>query len=186
RGCTYHCDNGRRNHMKKYCFSLKQQPCFNHGKHSQNFFYKSKMNRSNISTDEDCSLPLGHGIALMMVNSLGAVIGTFGNILVCIAVLTSPHLRRSSNFLLVSLAIADLIVTMVCEPLVVAIMGKRALVHDCASSLELAYVVSSNLSCAASIMHLSAISVDRFVAVIYPLRHGRIMKNYGLKVMLVT
>ncbi|XP_078368337.1 adenosine receptor A2a-like [Oculina patagonica] len=144
------------------------------------------MNRSNISTDEDCFLPLGHGIALIMVNSLGAVIGTFGNILVCIAVLTSPHLRRSSNFLLVSLAIADLIVTMVCEPLVVAIVGKRALVQDCASSLELAYVVSSNLSCSASLLHLAAISVDRFIAVIYPLRHGRIMRNYGLKTILIV
>ncbi|XP_078365070.1 adenosine receptor A2a-like [Oculina patagonica] len=144
------------------------------------------MNRSNISTDEDCSLPLGHGIALMMVNSLGAMLGTFGNILVCIAVLySSPRLRRSSNFLLVSLAIADLIVTMVCEPLVVAIVGKRALVHDCASSLELAYAVFANLSCSASVLNLAAISVDRFLAVIYPLRHGRIMKNYGLKAMLV-
>ena len=152
-------------------------------RHSRNIS-KYKMNHSNISTDEDCFLPLGHGIALMMVNTLGAVIGTFGNILVCVAVLTSPHLRRNSNFLLVSLAIADLVVTMVCEPLVVGIVGKRALVNDCASSLELAYVVSSNLSCAASVMHLAAISVDRFLAVLYPLRHARIMKNYGLKTML--
>ena len=143
------------------------------------------MNRTNVSTDEDCVLPLGHGIVLMMINSLGAVIGTFGNILVCIAVLLSPHLRRNSNFLLVSLAIADLIVTMVCEPLVVGIVGKRALLHDCASRMELAYVVSSNLSCSASVMHLAAISVDRFLAVVYPLRHARIMKNYGLKTMLI-
>ena len=155
-------------------------------RHCRNILKKYTMNRSNIYTDEDCFLPLGHGIALMIVNTLGAVIGTFGNILVCTAIITTPHLRRGFNFLLVSLAIADLIVTMVCEPLVVAIVGKRALANDCASSLELVYVVSSNLSCGASIMHLATISVDRFLAVLYPLRHARIMRSYGLKAMLVT
>lgn len=144
-------------------------------------------NGSNI-TGTDCSLPVGHGIALMMANSVSAVIGTFGNFLVCVAVLyTNPRLRSCSNILLVSLAIADLIVTMVCQPLVVAIVGKKTFAdNDCAKSLELAYVVSSNLSCSASVLHLAAISVDRFLAVIFPLRYGRIMKNYGLKTMLIV
>ena len=35
-------------------------------------------------------------------------------------------------------------------------------------------------------MHLVAISTDRLLAVTFPLRHGRIMKNYGLKIMLAT
>ena len=153
------------------------------------------MNNYNISLEDnrstdtapDCSLPVGHGIALMIVNSLAAVLGTFGNLLVCTAVLyANPRLRRCSNYLLVSLAIADLIVTMVCAPLVVGIVGKRAFASDCAENLELAYVVSSNLSCCASVLHLAAISVDRFLAVIFPLRHGRIMKNYGLKTMLIV
>ena len=133
----------------------------------------------------DCSLPVGHGIALMMANSVAAVIGTFGNLLVCVAVLyTNPRLRSWSNILLVSLAVADLIVTMVCQPLVVAIVGKKTFAGDCAESLELAYVVSSNLSCAASVMHLAVISVDRFLAVIFPLRRSRMMKN--MKIMLIV
>ena len=151
---------------------------------THNFSSERKMNLTSDSTD-DCILPRSHGIVLMMVNSVAAVVGSFGNVLVCIAVLTSPRLRRSSNFLLLSLAVADLIVTMICEPLVVGIVGKRAFLHDCASNLELAYVVGSNLSCAASIMHLAAISVDRFLAVVQPVRHKQIMKNFGLKVLLV-
>ena len=35
-------------------------------------------------------------------------------------------------------------------------------------------------------MHLVAISTDRLLAVTFPLRHGRIMKNNGLKIMLAT
>ena len=141
---------------------------------------------TNLS-DSDCSLPLAHGIGLMAANSVGAVVGTFGNFLVCTAVLyTSPRLRRCSNYLLVSLAIADLIVTMVCEPLVVGIVAKKTFLNDCASNLELAYSVFANFSCSASLLHLAAISVDRFLAVVFPLRHGRIMKSYGLKIMLIV
>ena len=152
-----------------------------------NNYNSSLEDNSSIHATTECSLPVGHGIALMIVNSLAAVLGTFGNFLVCTAVLyVNPRLRSASNYLLVSLAIADLIVTMVCEPLVVGIVGKRALAGDCAENLELAYVISSNLSCCASILHLAAISVDRFLAVIFPLRHGRIMKNYGLKTMLIV
>ena len=57
--------------------------------------------RNNSSGD--CSLPLAHGIGLMVINSFGALVGTFGNFLVCTAVLyTNPRLRRCSNYLLVS------------------------------------------------------------------------------------
>lgn len=147
----------------------------------------SSFEDNSSTSTADCSIPVSHGIAIMTVNSLAAVIGTFGNFLVFTAVLyTSPRLRRCSNYLLVSLAVADLIVTMMCAPLVAAIIGKKALAGDCAPTLELAYVVTSNLSCSASVMHLAAISVDRFLAVIFPLRHGRIMRNYGLKTMLIV
>ena len=146
----------------------------------------SLKNTTNLSAS-DCSLPLAHGFGLMAANSVGALVGTFGNFLVCAAVLyTSARLRRCSNYLLVSLAIADLIVTMVCEPLVVGIVAKKTFFNDCASNLELAYAVSANFSCSASLLHLAAISIDRFLAVIFPLRHGRIMKSYGLKIMLIV
>ena len=138
-------------------------------------------------TTSDCSLPVAHAVSLIIANSLIAVVGTFGNFLVSGAVLyTSPRLRRCSNYLLVSLAIADLIVTMVCAPLHAAIVGKKTFVGDCAENLILANIAASSFSCAASVNHLAAISVDRFIAVIFPLRHGHIMKSYGLKVMLIV
>lgn len=146
---------------------------------------ENSMNLTNASA-EDCYLPLAHAIALVTTNSLTAVLGTFGNILVCIAVVNNPRLRRSSNFLLVSLAIADLIVTMVSAPLVGAMVVKIALTHECPKLLELIYSIAGYLSCSASIFHLAAISIDRFLAVVFPLRHGSIMKKFGLKTMLVT
>ena len=137
-------------------------------------------------SSEDCSLPVAHGIALISTNSFVAVLGTFGNLLVCVAVATNLRLRRPSNFLLFSLAIADLIVTMVCEPLVVAILAKITFFNDCAESLEEPYKILSRVSCSASVVHLAAISVDRLLAVIYPLRHEIFMEKYGLKIMLMV
>ena len=140
---------------------------------------------SNPST-EDCSLPLAHGVALITANAIVGVFGTLGNLLVCVAVVKHSHLRRSSNYLLFSLAIADLIVTMVCEPLVVAILGKITFFNDCAANLDLPYKILSRLSCSASVVHMAAISVDRFIAVVYPLRYKNIIDNYGLKILLIT
>lgn len=139
----------------------------------------------NVS-HEDCSLPVAHGITLISVNSILGVLGTFGNLMVCVAVATNLRIRRPSNFLLVSLAIADLIVTMVCEPLVVAILAKITFVKDCAPNLEVVYKITSRVSCSASVVHLAAISVDRLLAVTYPLRHEIMMQKYGLKIMLIA
>lgn len=135
---------------------------------------------------KDCFLPLAHGVALITVNTIVGVFGTLGNLLVCVAVAKNPHLRRSSNYLLFSLAIADLIVTMVCEPLVVAILVKITFFNDCATKLDLPYKMLSRLSCSASVVHMAAISVDRFIAVVFPLRYKSIIDSYGLKILLIT
>ncbi|XP_078372797.1 adenosine receptor A2a-like [Oculina patagonica] len=140
---------------------------------------------SNLST-KDCSLPVAHGIALITTNALVGVLGTLGNLLVCVAVVTNPRLRRFPNYLLFSLAIADLMITMVCEPLVVTILAKRTFQNACARSVERVYYYISNFSASSSVAHLSAISIDRLLAVVCPLRHKSIMANTGWKAMLVV
>ena len=138
---------------------------------------------SNI-LEGDCFLPLAHGIALITTNAIIGVLGTLGNLLVCVAVITNPRLRRSSNYLLLSLAIADLIVTMLSEPVFVAQLVRLIGRNECAPSLSLAFVFVFNFSLTVSMAHLAAISVDRLLAVVYPLRHKGIMESFGLKTML--
>lgn len=147
--------------------------------------YTSSGPSYNLST-KDCSLPLAHGVALITVNSIVGVFGTIGNLMVCVAVVTNPRLRRFPNYLLFSLAIADLIVTMLCEPFVIAILIKRTFHNVCAENVERVYLMVSNFSASASVVHLSAISIDRLLAVVSPLRHKCIMENFGWKSMLVV
>ena len=152
----------------------------------------NNLNYSNTSnakgtnnSGEDCSLEAAHGISLLTTNLLVCIIGSLGNLLVCVAVGTNPRLRRSSNFLLFSLATADLIVTMVCEPIFVAVLVKKTFFSDCALSIEVPYLALSRLSCTASVAHMAAISVDRFIAVVFPLHHRYVIGNHAVTSMLV-
>ena len=140
----------------------------------------------SLEATNDCSLPLAHGIALIAVNAIVCVFGSLGNLLVCFAIATNPRLRRCSNYLLFSLAIADLIVTLVCEPFLLEMFYNRTFLFECKPSLERLYSMLANLSCSASVVHLACISIDRFIAVVFPLHHEIVMKTCGLKIMLIA
>ncbi|CAH3044749.1 unnamed protein product, partial [Porites evermanni] len=133
-----------------------------------------------------CSLPMAHGIALITVNAMVCILGSFGNLLLCFAIATHPLLRRTSNYLLLSLAIADLLVTLVCQPFLLEIFYNRTFFHECKASLEMPYRLIVNLSCSASVIHLASISLDRFIAVAFPLHYKIVMKKCGLVILLIA
>ena len=144
------------------------------------------MNVSSANTNS-CSLPMAHGIPLILVNAIVCVLGSLGNVLVCLAIATNSRLRRASNYLLFSLAIADLIMTLICEPILLKFISQLTFFHKCRTSTEgLVYDVLTSLSCQTSFLHLASISIDRFVAVAFPLRHKIFMEKGGLKIMLIA
>ena len=128
---------------------------------------------------------MAHGIPLIAINVIICVLGSLGNFLVCLAITTNSRLRRASNYLLFSLAIADLIVTLVCEPLLLEIIIQRTFFYDCTERLQRTYSILSQISCSSSILHMVAISFDRFVAVVFPLRHRNFIEGCPLKLMLI-
>ena len=130
---------------------------------------------------------MAHGIPLILVNAIVCVLGSLGNVLVCLAIATNSRLRRASNYLLFSLAIADLIMTLICEPILLKFISQLTFFHKCRTSTEgLVYDVLTSLSCQTSFLHLASISIDRFVAVAFPLRHKIFMEKGGLKIMLIA
>ena len=143
------------------------------------------MNESSKNVNS-CFLPMAPGIALITINAIVCVLGSLGNLLLCLAIATNSRLRRASNYLLFSLAIADLIVTLICEPLLIEVIIERTFLYDCTASLDTAFFILGYLSCATSVLHMVAISLDRFVAVAFPLRHKNFMEKCGLKVMLIV
>ena len=130
---------------------------------------------------------MAHGIPLITVNAIVCVLGSLGNLLVCLAIATNSRLRRASNYLLLSLAIADLIITLISEPVYLEFISKLTFFHKCRTSTEkLVYEGLVRLSCQTSFLHVASISIDRFVAVAFPLRHKIFMEKGGLKIMLIA
>uniref|UniRef100_A0A1B0CJR0 G-protein coupled receptors family 1 profile domain-containing protein n=2 Tax=Lutzomyia longipalpis TaxID=7200 RepID=A0A1B0CJR0_LUTLO len=104
---------------------------------------------------------------VLLIVILGTIIG---NILVCIAVVKVRKLRRPSNYLIVSLAVSDLCVAVLVMP--------TALIYEVVDDWPFGtffcdmWVSFDVLSCAASILNLCAISVDRYWAITKPLEYG--------------
>lgn len=138
------------------------------------------------TVEDRCNLPLVHGIPIVIINSTLVFVGTFGNFLIIFAVLNTNRLRRKiSNFLLVSLAFADLFVTMCAQPLHATSVAFTTFGHYCVFEVDYAYDIAANFSVFCSLFHLAAISVDRALVVTKPHQHQEIMKKYGLKTLLV-
>ena len=101
-----------------------------------------------------------------------------------IAVYTEPQTTFYSAFN----SDADLMVTLVCTPLLLEIISQRTFFHfhECTASLERAFGILSHVSCTTSVFHMVAISFDRFAAVVFPLRHKNLIGKCGLKAMLAV
>uniref|UniRef100_A0A3Q1FVH3 Dopamine receptor D2 like n=1 Tax=Acanthochromis polyacanthus TaxID=80966 RepID=A0A3Q1FVH3_9TELE len=94
----------------------------------------------------------------------------FGNVLVCVAVSRERVLQTTTNYLIVSLAVSDLLLATLVMPWVVylEVVGewRFSLIHcDILLTLDV-------MMCTASILNLCAISIDRYTAVAMPLLYN--------------
>ncbi|MEQ2167622.1 5-hydroxytryptamine receptor 2B [Goodea atripinnis] len=108
--------------------------------------------------------------ALLIVMVIIPPIG--GNILVILAVSLERKLQNATNYFLMSLAVADLLVGLLVMPiaLVTILYNSRWPLPDflCPIWLFLDVLFST-----ASIMHLCAISLDRYIAIKKPIQHSQ-------------
>ncbi|XP_071394875.1 dopamine receptor D4b [Centroberyx affinis] len=97
---------------------------------------------------------------------------TGGNVLVCLSVYLEKALKTTTNYFIVSLAFADLLLAVLVLPLFVyaefqgGVWSLNMLICDGLMTMDV-------MLCTASIFNLCAISVDRFIAVSIPLNYNR-------------
>ncbi|NXK95686.1 DRD3 protein, partial [Formicarius rufipectus] len=94
----------------------------------------------------------------------------FGNVLVCLAVLRERTLQTTTNYLVVSLAVADLLVATLVMPWMVYLEvtgGVWTFSRICCDIV----VTMDVMMCTASILNLCAISIDRYTAVVKPVQY---------------
>ncbi|NXP26113.1 DRD3 protein, partial [Scytalopus superciliaris] len=122
---------------------------------------------ANNTTEPD--LPHSHAYyALCYCILIVAII--FGNVLVCLAVLRERTLQTTTNYLVVSLAVADLLVATLVMPWMVYLEvtgGVWTFSRICCDI----FVTMDVMMCTASILNLCAISIDRYTAVVKPVQY---------------
>ncbi|KAH9490473.1 G-protein coupled receptor [Dermatophagoides farinae] len=129
-------------------------------------------------------LYLGHFI-IAIILALVILATVIGNLLVIAAILCERHLRSVGNYLVFSLAFADLMVACLVMPFgaIIVVTGKWTL----GANLCDLWTVADVLCCTASILHLLAIALDRYWAVtnvdyIHQRRNGR---RIGVMIFLI-
>uniref|UniRef100_A0A3P8WAJ0 Alpha-1B adrenergic receptor n=1 Tax=Cynoglossus semilaevis TaxID=244447 RepID=A0A3P8WAJ0_CYNSE len=134
----------------------------------------SLLNFTNSSSGNNTS-----EVALSRAIPLGLVLGAFilfaiaGNILVILSVVCNRHLRTPTNYFIINLAIADLLlgttvlpVSATLEILDYWVFGR--IFCDIWAAVDV-------LCCTASIMSLCVISIDRYIGVSHPLQYPSIV-----------
>ena len=110
-------------------------------------------------------------------NTILAIVSILANSLVVSAVWRTSSLRYPSIVFLCGLALSDLAVGLVVQPLFVAVELLK--IHglpsggDC--TLETAFLALAFVVCGVSFGHVTLISVDRYIAIQYPLRYPSIV-----------
>lgn len=118
------------------------------------------------------SLPHNTVVVNCLLNAPLIVIAIIGNTLVLAAILRTPSLRSPSIILLCSLALSDLLVGLVVQPVYFAYLQTE---ND---SLYQPLTVMAFSACGVSLYTITAISVDRFLALHYHMRYPNLMTTH--------
>ena len=128
---------------------------------TNNLSNMGKTFRSEIIVITNCVL----NVPLMLISIIG-------NTLVLATILRTPSLRSPSTVLLCSLAISDLLVGLVVQPVYIA----HRLTEN--SSLYQALKILAFSACGVSLLTMTAISVDRFLALHCHMRYPNLMPTH--------
>ncbi|XP_076232764.1 adenosine receptor A2b isoform X2 [Calliopsis andreniformis] len=121
----------------------------------------------NASTPSELNLPY------TVCEILVAVCAVFGNGLVIIVFSKERKLRRRTNYYIISLATADLLVGLFAIPFaILASIGLPTNLHACLFTVSLLIVL-----CTISIFCLVAVSVDRYWAILHPMGYSRTVRT---------
>ena len=116
-----------------------------------------------------------------------SVAATLVNLLVIISIFRTPSLTSLSNFLLVSLACSDFCVGLVTFPaFIVSRVAKITRDAELYCKAQQISWVSGYCLCTASLLTLSAITLDRYVAIHYHLRYQDIVTVRRVRAVLVA
>lgn len=111
------------------------------------------------------------------------VVGTLGNGLTCTVILRQKAMHTPTNFYLFSLAVSDLLVLLVGLPLELYEMQHNYPFQLGAGGCYFRILLLETV-CLASVLNVTALSVERYVAVVHPLQAKSVMTRTHVRRML--
>lgn len=115
------------------------------------------------------------------INVPSMLVAIVGNSLVLAAILSAPSLRSPAILLLCNLALSDLLVGLVIQPLFIA--HSFNLTTRLLTSI---WLIMSYSACGISLCTMTAIAVDRFLALHYHLRYSTMVTSFRIKTILTA
>ena len=100
----------------------------------------------------------------------------FGNILVCVSFYSFPNLRTICNYFIVSLSVADILVALIAMPFWFIVQLNNT-IWPLSKDLLLFWGCIDIFCGTASIMNLTAVSVDRMLAIVTPFKYPKILTS---------
>lgn len=115
---------------------------------------------------EDQRAPFELSVTTATIAVMLCVITVPGNLLICWVILKDPNkeLKSSFNYLVLNLALADLITGVVTEPSFVVFHIREAYGHEVMNRVEIVHVAYF-ISCTASVLSISALATERYLSV---------------------
>ncbi|XP_078344531.1 growth hormone secretagogue receptor type 1-like [Oculina patagonica] len=115
-----------------------------------------------------------------VLNAPLMLISILGNALVLAAIIRTPSIRTTSMIMLCSLAVSDLLVGFLAQPLYIA----KDLTED--RFLTRVWSIGGDSLIVVSLLTITAITVDRFLALHYHMRYATLVTESRVKYTLVT
>ena len=115
---------------------------------------------------EDKRAPFELSVTSATISGILCVITVPGNILICWAIVKDPNkeLRSAFNYLVLNLAVADLITGICTEPAFVVFHVREALRYEVMNRIEVVHIAYF-ITCTASVLSIAALAIDRYVTV---------------------
>ena len=154
------------------------------------------MNNISLETAPTCSLYAGfiedlrfswtHFLAIS-INAALCITATLGNMLILVALQRGCNLRPPSKLLFRSLASTDLCVGLISQPCFVVFListARQSWFGNCQIALGAVHI-SSGILCGISLCTLTAISVDRLLALLLGLRYRHVVTLARVRALII-
>jgi len=116
-----------------------------------------------------------------VLNAPLMLISILGNALVLAAIIRTPSIRSTHMIMLCSLAVSDFLVGLIAQPFYIA----QQLTEDRGFAYHVWRLLGSSL-CVVSLLTITAINVDRFLALHYHMRYASLVTQSRVQYTLIT